>query len=72
MRIFVFVFIFGSVGSGDNGLEIGEGGSCCCPARYISICDLPQFFTQFNIQFPVVKWEIHLNLSIDDNIFRVE
>ena len=39
LRIFVFVFIFGSVGSGDNGLEIGEGGSCCCPARYISICD---------------------------------
>ena len=30
------------------------------------------FFTQFNIQFLVVKWEIHLNLSIDDNIFRVE
>ena len=29
-------------------------------------------FSQFNIQFLVVKWEIHLNLSIDDNIFRVE
>ena len=31
-----------------------------------------KFFSHFDIQFLVVKWEIHLNLSIDDNIFRVE